>query len=144
MIIDIINEISPIDIEDILDIASKTEYIILTRNYLEHYIEDDFHNVIVVKDNGVTCGFLIYFIMPPDIDIIFIASSFYNMGYGSFLMDYLINDAKKNGVLRITLDLNEKNRLAKIFYEHKGFSTVAIRSRYYQNKYDSIIMETNL
>ncbi|WP_241210461.1 hypothetical protein [Brachyspira hampsonii] len=78
--IEIVNDIDNNIINSIIFISSKSEYINLSENNLKQYIKDKYHKVIIVKDNNQVTGFLIYFLLEPEIDIIFIAS--YPKGYG--------------------------------------------------------------
>ena len=88
--------------------------------------------------NGKIKGFLIYFLLAPEIDIIFIAVYPNNKGYGSKLLSYLFDDAKNNNVNSIKLDLHENNITAKNFYIKNGFKKIAVRKKYY-NGQDAIL-----
>ncbi|WP_300754255.1 GNAT family N-acetyltransferase [uncultured Brachyspira sp.] len=136
-----VNNIDNNIINSILFISSKSEYISLSENNLKHYIEDKYHNVIIIKDDDEIKGFLIYFLLSPEIDIIFIAVYPNNKGYGRKLLSYLFDDAKANNVNNIKLDLHENNITAKNFYIKNGFKKIAVRKKYYNNQFDAIIME---
>ncbi|ASJ20160.1 alanine acetyltransferase [Brachyspira hampsonii] len=137
--IEIVNDIDNNIINSIIFISSKSEYINLSENNLKQYIKDKYHKVIIVKDNNQVTGFLIYFLLEPEIDIIFIAS--YPKGYGEKLLLYLFKDAENNNILSIKLDLHENNLKAKNFYIKNGFKEIAVRKKYYNNKFDALIME---
>ncbi|WP_240516459.1 GNAT family N-acetyltransferase [Brachyspira sp. G79] len=119
--IESVNNIDNNIINSILFISSKSEYISLSENNLKQYIEDKYHNVLILKDNNEIKGFLIYFLLSPEIDIIFIAVYPNNKGYGKKLLSYLFNDASANNVNSIKLDLHENNIIAKNFYIKNGF-----------------------
>ncbi|EKV56333.1 N-acetyltransferase GCN5 [Brachyspira hampsonii 30446] len=142
--IEIVNDIDNNIINSILLISSKSEYINLSENNLKQYIEDKYHNVIIIKNNNEIKGFLIYFLLAPEIDIIFIAVYPNNKGYGSKLLSYLFDDAKTNNVNSIKLDLHENNIIAKNFYIKNGFKKIALRKKYYDNKFNALIMEKEL
>ncbi|MDO6994826.1 GNAT family N-acetyltransferase, partial [Brachyspira innocens] len=97
-----------------------------------------------IKNNNEIKGFLIYFLLAPEIDIIFIAVYPNNKGYGSKLLSYLFDDAKANNVNSIKLDLHENNITAKNFYIKNGFKKIAVRKKYYNDKFDALIMEKSI
>ena len=48
--------------------------------------------------------------------------------------------AKEKNCSLITLEVNEKNLPAIHLYKKRGFETVGIRKKYYDNKFDAYIM----
>ena len=140
--IKIVDKIDNNIVDSILSISLKSKYINLSKEIIKQYINDKLHKVIIVKNNEEEIfGFIIYFLLSPEIDIIFIASYPNNKGYGKKLLTYLFNDAINNNVNSIKLDLHQNNIKAKTFYINNGFKQIAIRKKYYDNKYDAIIME---
>ena len=142
--IEIVSDIDYNIIDSISLISSKTEYIHLSKDYIKQYIKDKYHKVIIIKDDNQITGFLIYFLLKPEADIIFIASYPNNKGYGRKLLLYLFDDAKNNNVNSIKLDLHENNINAKRFYIKNGFKEIAVRKKYYDNKFNALIMEKEL
>lgn len=142
--IEIVNNIDENIIDSIFLIASKSEYIYLSKDYIKQYIEDEYHKVIIIKNENIIVGFLIYFLLSPDADIIFIATYPNDKGYGKKLLSYLFKDAKNNNVSSIKLDLHENNTKAKYFYLNNGFKKIAIRKKYYDNQFNAVIMEKEL
>ncbi len=55
------------------------------------------------------------------------------LGYGTQVITKLIEEAKAIGVTNATLEVNEKNFIAKLFYESLGFSRVGYREKYYKD-----------
>ena len=142
--IELIDNIDDDIIESIFLISSKSEYITLSKNYIKEYIEDKNHKVVIIKDDEKIVGFIIYFLLSPEIDILFIATYPNNKGYGNNLLSYLFDDAKKNNVDSIKLDLHENNINAKGFYTKNGFQSIGVRKKYYNNKYSALILEKKL
>ncbi len=65
-------------------------------------------------------------------------------GIGTLLLTKLINLAKKDKVLRILLEVSEKNIAAVSMYEKLGFKKISKRKNYYNNSEgfsDAYIME---
>ena len=142
--IEFINNSDDYIIDSIFSISLKSEYINLSKKKIKKYIEDEYNKVVIIKNDKSIFGFLIYFLLPPEIDIIFIAVYPYNNGYGNKLLSYLFNEAKNNNVNSIKLDLHEKNIIAKNFYIKNGFKEISIRNKYYNNQFDAIIMEKQI
>ena len=142
--IELINNIDDSIIESIFFISSKSEYITLSKNYIKEYVKDKNHKVVIIKDDEKIVGFIIYFLLSPEIDILFIATYPNNKGYGKKLLSYLFDDAKENNISSIKLDLHENNINAKEFYTKNGFQPIGIRKKYYNNKYSALILEKTL
>ena len=138
--IEFINNSDDYIIDSIFSISLKSEYINLSKETIKKYIEDEYNKVVIIKNDKS----IIYFLLEPEIDIIFIAVYPYNNGYGNKLLSYLFNEAKNNNVNSIKLDLHEKNIIAKNFYIKNGFKEIAIRKKYYNNEFNAIIMEKQI
>ena len=61
-------------------------------------------------------------------------------GIGKFLMSELIARAKLADITRMTLEVREGNVPAIKLYESFGFKVEGVRKKYYDNKYDALIM----
>ncbi len=65
-------------------------------------------------------------------------------GIGKFLMSALLAKAREKGVKSVTLEVRDNNVPAIRLYESFGFRTEGVRKRYYNNKYDALIMWLDL
>ena len=65
-------------------------------------------------------------------------------GIGRFLMSELISRAKDAGITRMTLEVKDGNIPAIKLYESFGFKVEGVRKKYYENKFDALIMWLNL
>ena len=85
------------------------------------------------------CGIMINF---PDSEImnIVVKKDFRKKGIGEILLNKIIEISQKLGCEKIFLEVNEKNIPALKLYGNAGFKRVGIRKKYYENKYDAIIM----
>ena len=63
-----------------------------------------------------------------------------HLGIGSKLMQALIDEAKKQNLKSITLEVNDKNIPAIKLYEKFNFKRIGLRKKYYNNTDDAIIM----
>ena len=66
-------------------------------------------------------------------------------GLGQMLLEDLLREAIRAGVIRITLEVRESNTIARKFYQQNEFIDVAIRKNYYRNPVeDAIVMLRSL
>lgn len=66
-------------------------------------------------------------------------------GLGQMLLEDLLREARRLGVVRITLEVRESNAIARKFYLRNDFIDVAIRKNYYRNPVeDAIVMLRSL
>ncbi|OGL67373.1 MAG: ribosomal-protein-alanine N-acetyltransferase [Candidatus Tectomicrobia bacterium RIFCSPLOWO2_12_FULL_69_37] len=62
-------------------------------------------------------------------------------GAGEFLLKGLLEDAKRRGMTRATLEVRIGNAAAIALYEKWGFTSIAMRRRYYpDNDEDALVM----
>ncbi|MBO4380597.1 MAG: ribosomal protein S18-alanine N-acetyltransferase [Clostridia bacterium] len=61
-------------------------------------------------------------------------------GIGGFLLAELISRARNLGVERMTLEVRDGNVPAIKLYESFGFKVEGVRKKYYDNKFDALIM----
>jgi len=106
------------------------------------YINNEYNNnpyfkLLVIEDKEVI-GYLYYSEIYERIEInqIEVEESNRNKGYGTKLLDYLINNNDKS----ITLEVRKDNYPAISLYKKFNFKEVALRKNYY-NGIDGILME---
>lgn len=62
-------------------------------------------------------------------------------GIGEFLLQGLLEEARKRGMVRATLEVRIGNEAAIALYEKWGFKSIAMRRRYYpDNDEDALVM----
>ena len=74
-----------------------------------------------------------------ELDYIIVDSDYRRCGIADKLMNYLIDYAKKNHIINITLEVNENNIAAINLYKKHGFIVVSKRDKYYKES-DAILM----
>ena len=65
-------------------------------------------------------------------------------GFGSFLMNYLIDQCSQLNVRKLFLEVSHTNIAAEKFYSRFDFSTVGIRRNYYKDGSDALLKEKKL
>jgi len=93
--------------------------------------------------SGKLCGFLICHVVFDELDVVNIAVSKVNCGYGRRLMSRMISDFKLCAGKLITLEVRENNMPARHLYESLGFKQVNVRRGYYPNEL-AILMNLEL
>jgi ribosomal-protein-alanine N-acetyltransferase len=62
-------------------------------------------------------------------------------GFGSYLMNYVIQHCKKLNIKKLLLEVSHNNETAEKFYSRFDFSTVGIRKNYYKDGSDALLKE---
>ena len=131
------------DLEEIKNILITEFDDFWNENILKSELENENSRFFVLRENNEIIGFGGFLITPDDAQItnIVIKKSKRNSGYGNFLFEFILEEAKKNSTNNeISLEVNEKNTYAIKLYENNGFEKIATRKKYYNGKFDAIIM----
>lgn len=85
-------------------------------------------------DNKII-GFLVYDLIYERCEIEYIAvlNEYRNKKIASQLLEYAINDCKKNNIVNISLEVNVNNISAINLYKKFDFKIEAIREKYFNN-----------
>ncbi len=66
------------------------------------------------------------------------------LGIGSYMLQYIINFASEHNYKSITLEVNENNLPAINLYKKYNFKQVGLRTKYYNNTDNAILMTLNI
>lgn len=102
---------------------------------------------LVLIQKGDWIGFVSYHLVLDEAEIthVVIHKEFQQKGYGSQLIDRLIQRFFEQGVCQAFLEVRESNVKAQRLYEKKGFNTINRRKNYYNRpKEDGIVMCLNV
>lgn len=113
-----------------------------TENMFIPEVEDpNAYYVVGVRGEEVVCyGGFHKVLDEAHITNIAVKSTERGKGIGRFLMSELIARAKMAGVNRMTLEVRDGNVPAIRLYESFGFKVEGVRKKYYDNKFDALIM----
>mgnify|MGYP001624143185 FL=1 len=116
---------------------------LLHKNY--QFYKDEFLNCVVVEENNKIIGFATYSIIYERGEIvdIIIKPKMRFRGYGSKLLNFIVEMIRKNGCVNITLEVNSTNVAAINLYNKLGFEVVAVRKKYYGEN-DGYLMKKDL
>ena len=65
-------------------------------------------------------------------------------GFGTYLMNYLIEECEKLNINKLILEVSHTNLTAEKFYSHFDFLTVGIRKNYYKDGSDALLKERKI
>lgn len=97
---------------------------------------------IVAKKENEIVGFAGIIITPDSVEITNIVTKKRERkkGIGNLLLDKIIKIGEKTKRNNISLEVNEKNKIAINLYNKFGFKQVGLRKKYYNGKDNAIIM----
>ncbi|MCX7642071.1 MAG: ribosomal protein S18-alanine N-acetyltransferase [Elusimicrobiales bacterium] len=136
------------DIESLASIESEwsSSYPCWGRNgFLNEFKKRNSYTFVVEIYNKI-CAFINFWIIGNEIEInsLVVSKKFIKNGIGSLLLNKVFEIAKDLKVKRILLEVRENNNDAINLYRKNGFEIYNIRKKYYDFKYDAIMMERYL
>lgn len=109
----------------------------------EAELAKDYAHYYICQDEGGTVGYGGIWCIYETAELIRIAVNAPRKGYGSLIMQRLINGAKERGCEKLLLEVRRTNTAARALYKKFGFSEISVRKGYYDGE-DAIIMEKRL
>ena len=108
----------------------------------------DFYSTIFLEQKKIE-GFGMFFEVDNFLDLysLFVSPKYRNRGIATTIIDCAVNHCKKKNLIKIVLEVNEKNIKALNFYISKSFTKTGRRKNYYQlgeNYFDAILMEMRI
>ena len=92
-------------------------------------------------------GYVLYWVLPAAVDIhnIAVHTEYRRRGLARVLLSRIIDEAKRQSISRVLLEVRRSNVPAQKLYETMGFSTTGIRKGYYSdNGEDAFTMALEL
>ena len=114
---------------------------IMTENcFFDEFVQAT-RKYFVAINNNCAIGYIGVFDSFDDYNIIGIAveEGYQRRGIGYKLLQRIIEEAKKNNIKTISLEVDETNEKAINFYKKNGFVVTNIRKKYYKDN-DALIM----
>ena len=107
-----------------------------------------FYSSIFIQEKRIE-GFGIFFEAGNFLDLysLFVSPMYRKRGIATTIINCAVNHCKKNNLVKIVLEVNEKNIKALNFYINKSFTMTGKRKNYYQlgeNYFDAILMEMKI
>ena len=115
-------------------------------NILKDELTSENSHFICAKLEDEVVGFAGLKIVLDVADIMNIAvkDDYRRQGIATLLLNTLLNYCKKNDIKTINLEVNEENFSAIALYKKLGFTECGLRKKYYDKKYDAILMKKDV
>ena len=103
----------------------------------------DEYEAIVCELNKKIIGYAIFWFGVEEVHIlnITVEPKVQKRGYGSKLLNYVLDYCSKEKYPRVLLEVRTKNIPAIALYKSKGFAQIGVRLGYYSNGDDALVME---
>ncbi|MGC8866647.1 MAG: ribosomal protein S18-alanine N-acetyltransferase [Elusimicrobiales bacterium] len=140
----IIRKANSCDINDIVVVESdwKDEYPCWGRDGFLKEFEKKNSITFVAEISNKIVGFVNIWIADViEINSLVVSKSHLRQGIATQLLGRIIDEALSRGIERIVLEVRKNNIPALNLYVKNGFNVYNIRKKYYDFKYDAIMME---
>ena len=147
------NRLTSIEIPSALSIEEQNSDYPWSQLQFTTSIENSKNLCYCLSQNGKTIGYLIAMLAVDTADILNIGidSDFKRQGYGTGLLNHLIEELRKRHIGEILLEVRAGNRPAIQFYKKQGFEEISVRKNYYMKnsknqsqREDGIIMNIKI
>ena len=147
------NRLTSIEIPSALSIEEQNSDYPWSQLQFTTSIENSKNLCYCLSQNGKTIGYLIAMLAVDTADILNIGidSDFKRQGYGTGLLNHLIEELKKKDIGEILLEVRSGNKSAIQFYKKQGFEEISVRKNYYtknsknqSQREDGIIMSIQI
>ena len=147
------NRLSSIEIPSLLSIEEQNSDYPWSQLQFITSIENSNNLCYCLSMNGKTIGYLIALLAVDSADILNIGidPDFKRQGYGTGLLNQLIEELRKRNIGEILLEVRTGNKSAIQFYKRKGFEEISVRKNYYtknsknqSHREDGIIMSIKI
>ncbi len=88
------------------------------------------------------CGWLV--VDEVQINALAVHPDHRGLGLGTMMIKALLQKAKTNGVTHASLEVKSTNIIARSLYQKLGFHIAGLRSNYYKDGSDALILKTSL
>ncbi|PLX84707.1 MAG: ribosomal-protein-alanine N-acetyltransferase [Desulfuromonas sp.] len=138
-----IRQMTPEDLEAVLALESTCYRQPWSRELFLRELENPHAEIDLLWIGNRLAGFLCSWMIGPELEIHNVATSpeLRRGGVGSSLLRHVLSRGRSRGLERAFLEVRKGNLAAIALYRAFGFSTVAVRTGYYQDGEDALIME---
>ena len=140
-----IKQIDEKDIDLCFELDSNT-ISLWTKNQWANGFKNESIEVFGLLFSNLLIGICVLQVVLDEAQINFFAINhkYRKKGFGTYLMNYLINECKKLNINKLFLEVSNTNFIAEKFYNRFNFSTVGIRRNYYRDGSDALLKEKKL
>ncbi len=142
-----IQKMTEADLPEVMAIETVSFPTPFTVNLFRMELNLNVAHLFVARSDGQVVGFIDYWRVGSEIHLITVAvhPSFRKHRIGSRIIDFMLEDARKNRVETISLDVRPSNTAGLKLYAKYGFRQVGVRKKYYQdNDEDALVLGLSL
>ena len=127
------NRLTPVEIPSVLSIEERNSDYPWSQLQITTSIENGNNLCYCLSLKGKTVGYLIAMLTLDSADILNIGidPDFKRQGYGTSLLNHLIEELRKRDIGEILLEVRAGNKPAIQFYKRQGFEEISVRKNYY-------------
>ena len=147
------NKLTSVEIPSVLSIEEQNSDYPWSQDQFTTSIENSNNLCYCLSLKGKTIGYLIALLAIDTADILNIGidPDFKRQGYGTALLNHLIEELRKRKIGEILLEVRVENKPAIQFYKKQGFKEISVRKNYYtknsknqSQREDGIIMRIKI
>ena len=140
-----VKQINEEDIDLCYELDSDTISLWSKRQWANEFKKENI-NIIGLYLSNLLIGICVFHLILDEAQINYfvINKRFRKKRFGSYLMNFLIEQCKKSNVNKLFLEVSQSNITAEKFYTRFDFFTVGIRKNYYRDGSDALLKEKNL
>ena len=147
------NKLTSLEIPSVLSIEEQNSDYPWSQHQFTTSIENNNNLCYCLSLDGRTIGYLIAMLAGDTADILNIGidPDFKRQGYGTALLNHLIEEFRKRNIGEILLEVRTGNKSVIHFYKKQGFKEISVRKNYYtknsknqSHREDGIIMRIKI
>ena len=140
-----IKQINEKDIELCYELDSKTISLWSKKQWVNEYKKEG-TKIFGLLITNLVIGICVFQIVLDEAQINYfvVNKKFRKKGFGSHLMNYLINKCEKLNLKKLLLEVSQSNVTAERFYSRFDFFTVGIRKNYYKDGSHALLKEKKI
>lgn len=135
------------DLPAVLAIENVSFATPFTENLFRMELDLNVAHLYVARKDGAVVGYIDYWRVGPEVHLITVAvhPDWRKHKIGSTLVEFMLEDAQKNSVEQISLDVRPSNEAAISLYRKFGFQKTGLRKGYYRdNNEDALVLGLSL
>jgi ribosomal-protein-alanine N-acetyltransferase len=93
-------------------------------------------------DGGAALGFCSFWRVLDELHInnLAVSAQFRRRGIGTALLNYVLDEGRRLGARRASLEVRRSNEPARVLYERLGFTVAGVRRAYYTNPVEDALI----
>lgn len=137
----------PADLDEVMAIERSAFRHPWSANFFLEELQVACARTILAEINGKIVGYVLYWLLPEEIDIhnIAVHTEFRRQRIGQTLLQQVVEQARSRNSSRVTLEVRVSNIAAQKLYDSVGFVSRGLRKGYYSDDgEDAVIMVLEL